>query len=266
VLRSLFDGQPFFHSTGKATNQFTASRLQGKFAGIFPDAKNVDLARSELWHAISGRDPLIIERKGEQPFNARNDVKLVVCSNEPPNISNHKRSESSRVLLLELAPLTPAHLEASVFGDAAAFEAALRAEKNAFLFKCREAYGQLHDARTQTIRQDNPTKLGGTLEDEIAEYFLREMVERCAGSAVTVPTLRLEVAKYMTFGMCKHVNEGDVYSAVRSLLTLEFGKAVSTRRGPTKDPVRGWNGVRIRPHPKIGTAPKEVPIVIDAPC
>jgi hypothetical protein len=117
-----------------AGRRFAAVTVWDKRLITIPDTKNPKILSSGLIHQISGRDRIQIEPKGGQAFAARPHARILIASNYRPEIAR-RRSETSRLLLIEVAPREG--------GIDALWEGRLEKELPALLSACREVYFRL---------------------------------------------------------------------------------------------------------------------------
>lgn len=84
-------------------NKHFSSTLEGVRFAYAPENKQPKLLQTGLIRSISGSDDLTIDRKGKDPYEARNHVRLMICSNSKPQITG-TRSDVSRLLWCSVKP------------------------------------------------------------------------------------------------------------------------------------------------------------------
>ena len=79
---------PSYHSedTNAAGNQFWTYGLLGKRLVVFNDTNSMKFTSSALCKAITGGDPVRIERKNKDPYSAELRCKLMFISNNKPQV------------------------------------------------------------------------------------------------------------------------------------------------------------------------------------
>lgn len=119
----------------KSNKSFFFESLVGKRIVIFSDENNRKLFMSGWFKRLSGDDSVLINPKGEKPYNARLNLKLMVHSNHEPDFDN-----------------TNAHLRRVIYCSPKGsnnrsvdpkFADKIKAELPQILFKCREYYNKL---------------------------------------------------------------------------------------------------------------------------
>lgn len=118
------------------SSQFFYSKVYGKRLAVFGDCKSPRYIAGSKIHSLVGGDYVPIERKGEQPFTAHVQIKLLIASNLFPEIDFSMPNEASRLLLLKLK-------QPKMDDGDPNFKEGLVSEKSAFLFKCKQSYDKL---------------------------------------------------------------------------------------------------------------------------
>lgn len=185
-------------------SNFFYNTVYGKRFAIYGDAKSPNVVLSEKIHSLLGGDIVSVEAKGENPFMGRVFCKLLILSNIDPHIDTDKRNEVSRILYLRVRNNPNAR-------GSADFEDNLVAEKNGFLFKCREAYRKLLTEGTEMVMpKDMKESLeeahGGSVSDVI-QLFLSEKVEKDEEESVSSAVLYKE---FRVFAKDYGVSSSDV--------------------------------------------------------
>ena len=84
-------------------NKHLTSTLEGCRLAYIPETKQATLIQTGLIKSISGYDDLTIDKKGKEPYQVTNYVRLIVCGNVKPQISSG-RSDISRLLPIHVTP------------------------------------------------------------------------------------------------------------------------------------------------------------------
>lgn len=155
-------------------SNFFYNTVYGKRFAIYGDAKSPNVVLSEKIHSLLGGDIVSIEAKGENPFMGRVFCKLLILSNIEPHIDTDRRNEVSRILFLKVQ--TNPQAKGSID-----FEDNLVAERDGFLYSCREAYRELLADGTEmdmpdVMKESLEEAHGGSVSDVI-QLFLGERVE-----------------------------------------------------------------------------------------
>lgn len=119
------------HSTVGSKNQFQYAIIVGKRLGVYPDCKNTAWVKSEFFRSITSGDLVPIERKHQNPYTERVYLRLLIASNEAPNLTS-AGADMSRLIYLEVNP--------SQTKDDPEWEEKLKNELPQFLHHCREVY------------------------------------------------------------------------------------------------------------------------------
>jgi Family of unknown function (DUF5906) len=115
--------------------RFALASVWDKRLIAVPDTKVRTLAMTGMLHQLSGGDRVFIEPKGLPGFSAQPNVRVIIGSNEKPQI-NQSRSNTSRLLPVEVGPR-------AVYLSDAHWPRRLREQLPAFLAECRRAYQEL---------------------------------------------------------------------------------------------------------------------------
>lgn len=143
------------------TNQFGVAKIWDKRLITIGDNKNLKIIMSQFIHSVLGGDTMEVEYKGKNSFSARICCKVLVASNELPEIDLMADNETSRIIILQ-PKLSEERMEAEGLlkkkanGDVvrlpsgrpqnlgdARFEKALCDEFKAFLAHCEVVYKEL---------------------------------------------------------------------------------------------------------------------------
>jgi len=115
--------------------RFALASVWDKRLIAVPDTKIRTLAMTGMLHHLSGGDRVAVEPKGLPIFSAQPNVRVIIGSNERPQI-NQSRSNTSRLLPIEVGRRVEYKSDAHWPGR-------LREELPAFLADCRRVYQEL---------------------------------------------------------------------------------------------------------------------------
>jgi hypothetical protein len=115
--------------------RFALASVWDKRLIAVPDTKVRTLAMTGMLHHLSGGDRVFVEPKGLPGFSAQPNVRVIIGSNERPQITTG-RSNTSRLLPIEVGPR-------DAYRSDAHWPRRLRDELPAFLAQCRRVYTQL---------------------------------------------------------------------------------------------------------------------------
>lgn len=121
-------------STQGDAKRWLTSTLLGKRLVVWPDCKNTLFVMTELLRNIVSGDEVMIERKGDAAFKAKLRVKLIIGSNDEPELTM-MRANTSRLIRIDILR--------SAEKDDPAWEDALREQLPGFLFDCQKMYETL---------------------------------------------------------------------------------------------------------------------------
>jgi len=122
-------------SDWQESNPHTAAKLVGKRFISKDDVKNVNLAKNSLFRGVVSGGTRLINPKHKDPRNIYIYARVLLTSNVMPEVSSDGTSESSRLLIVRVAP-------SSTTSDPT-WAARLTKELPALLFRAREAYNRL---------------------------------------------------------------------------------------------------------------------------
>jgi len=145
-------------------DKFFTYSLVGKRLVILDDTNKYAWVKSGLFKGITGNDWVGVERKFQEPMNAKLKCKFLFTSNEKPMISND-RSDLRRVIFSTSAVVFPVNPK---------FEKLVFAEANDFILKCAIEY--------QTKMHDHGSIMGDMSEtDDIVESYHEDAAHACEG-------------------------------------------------------------------------------------
>ena len=145
-------------------DKFFTYSLVGKRLVIMDDTNKYAWVKSGLFKGITGNDWVGVERKFQEPMNAKLKCKFLFTSNEKPMISND-RSDLRRVIF---------STSAVVFSVNPSFERSVLAEANDFILKCALEYQEKMHDRGAIIGDMSET-------DDIVEAYHEDAAHACDG-------------------------------------------------------------------------------------
>lgn len=86
-----------------ATDDFGAEALMGKRLLILGDAQSGNILNTNLVHAITGGDKVLINRKNEKKINYRFKSIVMIAANTPPQVNMNNRNEARRLFYVPLS-------------------------------------------------------------------------------------------------------------------------------------------------------------------
>ena len=84
-------------------NRFSSSQLFGKFVNIDQDLSERKLTKTGVLKKLSGNDQLSAERKFQPQFNFTNFAKIIVVTNELPEIDDDTIAFFSRLIIIDFS-------------------------------------------------------------------------------------------------------------------------------------------------------------------
>ena len=145
--------------------RFWTNSLRGARLCYLPDVTDMGFVKTGFWRSLTGGDEINVERKGGSFYDMANDIKMIVDSNERPNISS-KRADMRRVIFIE-------------FGEMAeidCFEDKLKAEMPAFISHCLHSYRATYAPHFPAMRGEMQTSVQDMASDSDAfhEHFFEQ--------------------------------------------------------------------------------------------
>lgn len=161
--------------------RFLNSAIYGKRLIVYADCKNRRFGMTELVRNWTSGDPVQIEPKGEPPFSAKLNCKLIVASNSRPELTG-QNSDMSRMLYIEVRE--------SPVKDDPKWPAKLAEELPAFLDACRALYrekvphkGKIPlNAESKALCQGAANEFEEEWEDAFEACFIKSDEGRTSGS------------------------------------------------------------------------------------
>jgi len=120
-LHKLMGGSFASEDASQASNRFWSSGLVGKRLVVFPDCNSYSFPASQKFKALTGGDPVRIEKKGEGSYTTNLDCKFMFASNKTPALSG-QQSDIRRAIFCEMGPIRCApspKYDAALWGEAA---------------------------------------------------------------------------------------------------------------------------------------------------
>ncbi len=259
---------PSYSSEGA---RFAAGALYGARLVLYPDCKQAKLIQTTLIHSMLGGDSIPVEKKGQTPFTACLDSKLLVMANIAPQINGMLNNESSRIIYLRT--VTPPDRVLKKFckvdknGDIERdsdgrhiplgypLEERLAAELPVFLAKCREDYKELCPYSEKIdVPKDVRDRMKHQLYSEeqldieiFAEEFLAFGDIKDRDFRITAKELRELIQENMP-----DTKRGSQHQFLQKIYTFLESKGAESGRpripGTNERPVT-WRGVREKSQP-----------------
>jgi hypothetical protein len=188
-------------SASVASNHFNWN-LYGKRFLIYPDCKNTAIVKSEFIHALTGNDPLTWEQKFEPVIQARNFMRIIIMSNDAPQIDEYKKHETSRIITIQLDNRLCANKshfgksDGQIMGNNSWIKS-LKKEFWHFLCKCRESYSELCPTRKEIIiPQQAEIYTNSGSNDQMEEFFSTTCSPKEDGAISTVAVYKMFFEQY----------------------------------------------------------------------
>lgn len=220
--------------------EFFFNNVYGKRLAIYGDCKNPRVIQSEKVHSMLGGDLVSVEAKGENAFAGFVFCKMLILSNMSPIINVGQGNELSRILYLTISPNTVKEQGDFYFKDK------LVAEAMPFLYRCREAYGNLAANGPQlkmpkAMYAALARTTDGGIEDLIVK-FMKTKIEYGAEYSCD----QLEIVTEVKLLCKEHMfDRYDTELVVRGIKAhMETNGAVW--RDKTEERSAGFNGARLR--------------------
>jgi len=172
VIADVFGGEKVAALAG-LRKDFQHSACYGRPLAVYADIKDPKFSRCGFIRNITSGDHVSIEYKGKGAFSARLRCRLIIHGNISPDLGTD-RAEQSRLIWLRVG-------ESKQQNDPG-WEARLRAELPAFLFRCRLAYEKLcpnHGDIALPVQLQEQVMAQGSVSEEAFELIWEEHFE-CA--------------------------------------------------------------------------------------
>jgi hypothetical protein len=103
VLRAIFADQYHSEEGQHVSSRFWTHGLLDKRIVVFPDCNNYMLPLTGIFKMVTGEDPIRVEPKGRNSYTAELRCKVMVVSQQPPQISSQE-AEFRRLILCQVQP------------------------------------------------------------------------------------------------------------------------------------------------------------------
>ncbi|MDQ3233347.1 MAG: DUF5906 domain-containing protein, partial [Pseudobdellovibrionaceae bacterium] len=148
-------------------NNFFTVRFEGKRLALVDEEPGGSCVRTDLWKRVTGSDTITIEPKGKQAYEIRNNLLIIVASNNRP-ATKAQKADRRRLVVCELETYTgPLN---------AAFEDRLQEEFSDFISLCQLLWkkfkgpsGLVPVDDEETLR--NLEEINAEVSEIMAEHF-----------------------------------------------------------------------------------------------
>jgi hypothetical protein len=206
---------------GEGDNRFWAASLVGKRLAVMGYCDKTKFITTGLFKTVTGDDPVPIERKGRDLFTAYLSVKFYISSNEKPVIES-KVSALRRIIFCEISAF-----DKSKTMSTSAYDAALRKEAHAIVYKCLDAYNSLCQGgkaiEMPEESYDELTADGEERWEEMARRWLNLYDDTSQFNAVPYAATPHVTTKYMDFIRRMEKLSKDDYPIFKSYLKRKYG-------------------------------------------
>lgn len=251
------------------TNQFGVAKIWDKRLITIGDNKNLKIIMSQFIHSVLGGDTMEVEFKGKNSFSARICCKVLVASNELPEIDLMADNETSRIIILQ-PKLSEERMEAEGLlkkkangdivrlpsgrpqnlGDGR-FEKALCDEFKAFLAHCEADYNALCPTGENIALPDSLWDIIRTAQstpEQAFEDIFSSLFEETGDTKDFLKRLSMQQA----FDV--YCNEHTCYKSLQySDFKTWMLKKTQIRQGSNTDGLRGFRGIILKD--KMSTTP-----------
>jgi hypothetical protein len=117
--------------------RFWNTHIENKRIAIFDDAENTKFTSSGKFKALTGDKFMMIEHKGQKPYQVRNNCKFLFVSNNAPSLKTDI-ADFRRMIICEITPPVSPWKEMG-----SEFERGVRAESGDFFNYCLDTYERL---------------------------------------------------------------------------------------------------------------------------
>lgn len=170
VIREIYGstGLGSISNTSLSNSDFTLGTLYDKSFISYGDCNNPYVIRHELIKNLSGNDPVFINRKGEQGFEATVYAKIWINTNYNIKITATERSELSRLLLLRVT-------KPDIVDGDSEWPKQLRKESKAFLRDCVKLYEESKEKNKEEfpLSEEYFNSIAGYIMDAKEETIVR---------------------------------------------------------------------------------------------
>jgi putative DNA primase/helicase len=215
-------------ANSEGAGRWLMSMLEGKRLATWADCKNSQFGMTESLRNLSSGDYVTVDVKGKPPYTTKMYVKLIIGSNDEPQITS-AGADISRLIRINVR-------ENDVNKNDPAWEDQLRAELPFFLYDCRGAYEELCPEHgdinvssvTRALANDSTEAVESKYED-----IVRRRIQFGAGLTATVgqwtEMCRFEQLKNVEISnLKKYLSGHDGVSIKRRVID---GRKVSTYSG-----------------------------------
>ena len=163
--------------------RFLFSSMWGKRLVIYADCKNSKFGMSEVVRNMTSGDPVLIEFKGQTPFTASLNTKLMIGSNDAPEITSGA-ADVSRCVYVKVSE--------SQSKDDPKWQPKLEQELPQFLEDCRRTYAELcpHGGNIKlsdesiALRMEAAHEFESEFEEVFERYFVLDPAKDVKGVAM----------------------------------------------------------------------------------
>jgi hypothetical protein len=114
--------------------RFWNTHIENKRIAIFDDAENTKFTSSGKFKALTGDKFMMIEHKGQKPYQVRNNCKFLFVSNNEPSLKTDV-ADFRRMIICKISPPVSPWKEMG-----AEFEKGVKAEAGGFFNYCLDSY------------------------------------------------------------------------------------------------------------------------------
>jgi len=160
-----------------STNDFGSSNIYGKRLIVYPECKDPDVLKSSVMHNITGGDDILINTKFQSMFSAKVYAKIIICSNDSPDVDVYQKNQKTRIIPLRLDSALCSSKEhytsEGVFVGNPNFEKDLIKDFWAFVWYAFECYKKLCPTHGQIrVREDTFHRVVGENQIETEQIIL----------------------------------------------------------------------------------------------
>jgi len=227
------------------TDQFWAENLETARIAYFDDCKNTSLPSSQRLLEITGRDQLIINKKGIPKFSVKNDIKIIFTSNYMPSIQEINR-DLRRCLIVAFK-----RKDGVVADDPMAFEKAVMNEFSDFISDCVATYLDANPNHQPITLDEASTELVSNIgldtdanfQAIIDQFFELQAIEKSQNIAgYDRLDYKVKDTRFTAYMAEVKLSKAEI-SAIRRWLTTRWGVMLKSTK---KDKVKGRYYIGIR--------------------
>ena len=204
---------------------FFFNSIYGRILVTYPDCHITDIFREEKLKNITGGDEQTINGKFAQTFKGSVYSKVLIGSNQFPQVAWHVSNQSSRIIVLEIQSLSEEKMRQ---GDSGALPGLIK-ETPAFLKKCRSLYKKYFPTNSSLVLPKEYEKYMHStfISNEMAvlREFCNERLELGSSYTCKSSAVRGELSLYFKGNELKKPNDLDnmFEKYVKSLATFIQG-------------------------------------------